>query len=56
MKILKCFSIDLRMCKLNFIIFSFPQVILSNDDTECPICTEKLLNARRLSCNHYFHL
>ena len=25
-------------------------------DDDCVICTETLKNARKLSCNHYFHL
>ncbi len=25
-------------------------------EEECIICTENLINARKLSCNHYFHL
>ena len=26
------------------------------EDKECVICTEKMTNCRKLSCNHYFHL
>ena len=36
--------------------FSFPNVKFNKDEEECIICTEKLINARKLACNHHFHL
>lgn len=34
----------------------FPQINLDDIEHECTICTEMLTRARKLSCNHYFHL
>jgi len=34
----------------------FPKITLENSLEECTICKEVLANARKLSCNHYFHL
>jgi hypothetical protein len=45
------------------IYFRFPRASLELEDNngnnsqhECIICTEILTKARRLTCNHYFHL
>lgn len=36
---------------------SLQKIILNNEkDEECVICTEKITLARKLPCNHYFHL
>jgi hypothetical protein len=29
---------------------------MNENEEECIICTENLINARKLGCNHYFHL
>jgi hypothetical protein len=34
----------------------FPLVSNPNPDDDCIICTEALKNARKLECNHSFHL
>jgi len=37
-------------------IFRFPRIMLENSEEECTICREILVNARKLSCSHYYHL
>ena len=34
----------------------FLETVKMTEDKECVICTEKMTNCRKLSCNHYFHL
>jgi hypothetical protein len=38
-------------------VFSFPKIVLDKEkEEECIICTEHLINARKLACSHHFHL
>ena len=31
-------------------------IYIKNEEEECIICTERIIKARQLSCNHFFHL
>jgi hypothetical protein len=35
---------------------SLKTIYIKNEDEECIICAEKIIKARQLSCNHFFHL
>ena len=35
---------------------SLKTIYIQNEDEECIICTERIIKARQLSCNHFFHL
>ena len=35
---------------------SLKTIYIKNEDEECIICTERIIKARQLSCNHFFHL